>query len=365
MTHKDDNAAAPDTNKSETNNRMDIENQLLKTIKYTGETNKTVITMVDSMLQFQQTMQRQGRLKLLFLFIPIIFVIAMSILNAYKENAKYDYPEGYVAQVTISGPIAQGSKTASAASVIPALRAAFADTKAKGVFIKVNTPGGSPTQSHLIYDEIKRLQEEYPDTNVNLMGIDMMTSGGMWIASAVDKISAIESTYVGSIGVIVSTFNFSKLAEKLEVDRLVLTSGKSKSQLDQFLPPKKAHIENIERNMSLIHNKFIEIVTDSRGDKLNGSEEELFSGNYWLGNDALKLGLVDKVTTPTRLLLEEYQTTHVKDYSKKPGFFDGFKLTKLISALSTLENINDFAQNVEQQSQPEILAIAPSLQQMH
>lgn len=302
------------------------EDQLLRTVKYTGETNSKIMEVMTSQ-------NKHNKIKLVLFTLPVIFILISFGMKAYNESSKYDSAEGYVAQVKITGVIEPNSKTASADAVIPSLRAAFADENAKGVLIRVSSPGGSPTQSHLIYDEIKRLQEVYPERKVALIGEDSLTSGAYWIASSVANFSVMETTYVGSIGVIVSTFDFSKIAERLEINRLVITSGKSKSQLDSFLPPKEKDIAKIRGVANQIHKKFIEVVTESRGDRLNGDPDMLFSGDYWLGQKAVELGLVDEVTTTTRLLIEKFGTENVRDYSSRPGFLDGIKLGSLVSIL--------------------------------
>ena len=262
----------------------------------------------------------------MFIYIlPVLFMMFYMGKNAYDEKNKFSTENGYVAQVSITGTIELGSGTASADAVIPPLRAAFADPAAKGVLVRISTPGGSPTQSLMIYDEMKRLQEAYPDKKMLVIGEEYMTSGGYYIASAAPKIYGMDHTYIGSIGVIVSRFDFSKVAEKLDVGRLVITSGKSKSQLDQFLPPKEKDIEKVRNIANQIHAKFIDVVEDSRGERLQGERDSLFSGDYWLGEEAMKLGLIDEVITAPRLLMREFGTEVVRDFSRKPGFFESMK----------------------------------------
>jgi len=332
------------------------EDQLLRTVKYTGETNSKIMEVMTSQ-------NKHNKIKLVLFTLPVIFILISFGMKAYNESSKYDSDHGYVAQVKITGAIAAGSKTASADAVIPSLRAAFADENAKGILIRVSSPGGSPTQSHLIYDEIKRLQEVYPERDVALIGEDMLTSGAMWIASAVKNIAVMETTYVGSIGVIVSTFDFSKVAERFEINRLVITSGKSKSQLDQFLPPKEKDIAKIKGVANQIHEKFIEVVTESRGDRLNGDPDFLFSGDYWLGQKAVELGLVDQVTTTSRLLIEQFGTENVRDYSSRPGFLDGIKLGNLVSILLGELPLDAVNQSISTQylTPPEAMVIEQNL----
>ncbi|MBC6987780.1 S49 family peptidase [Alteromonas sp. BZK5] len=314
--------------------RGKMEDQLLKTIKYTGETNKkvmdvlgTLMTVVVEQQKLQKSQHKNNKMKLLIWAMPVFFMLFYMGKQAYDEQQKYKSPTGYVAQVSITGTIEPGSPTASADAVIPALRKAFEDKAAKGVLIKISSPGGSPAQAHLIYKEIKRLQSLYPDKKMALIGTDSLTSGAMWIAAAAPKINVLESTYTGSIGVIVSQFNFGKAIKNYDIERLIITSGTNKSVLDTFVPPKQKDIAKIEEMASQIHKQFKQIMVESRGDRLNANHELLFSGEFWLGKEAVELGLADKVTTTTELLLEEFETVDIRDYSSKPGLLDKISLS--------------------------------------
>jgi protease-4 len=198
---------------------------------------------------------------------------------------------------------------------------------AKGVLIKISSPGGSPAQAHLIYKEIKRLQALYPDKKMSLIGTDSLTSGAMWIAAASPKINVLESTYTGSIGVIVSQFNFGKAIKNYDVERLIITSGKNKSVLDPFAEPKEKSINKIATMASQIHQQFKDIMIESRGDRLKAEPDYLFSGEFWLGAEAVELGLADHVTTTTQLLLDDFGTVNIRDYSNKPGLLDKLSLS--------------------------------------
>ncbi|MAI65146.1 MAG: hypothetical protein CL600_09770 [Alteromonas sp.] len=315
-------------------NRGQMEDQLLKTVKYTGETNKkvmdvmgTLLTVVVDQQKLQKAQHKNNRMRLLFWAMPVFFMLFYMGKQAYDEQQKFKSPTGYVAQVAITGTIAPGSPTASADAVIPALRKAFEDNAAKGVLIKISSPGGSPAQAHLIYKEIKRLQTLYPEKQMALIGTDSLTSGAMWIAAAAPEINVLESTYTGSIGVIVSQFNFGKAIKNYDIERLIITSGTNKSVLDTFVPPKQKDIAKIEDMASQIHKQFKEIMIESRGDRLNADHNLLFSGEFWLGKEAVELGLADKVTTTTELLLEEFETVNIRDYSSKPGLLDKISLS--------------------------------------
>lgn len=314
--------------------REQMQDTLLKTVKYTGEANKKIMEVMGSVmtvLSDQQNLMRSqhkhNKVKLFLWALPVFIFLFFMAKEAYDEQAKFKSPTGYVAQVSITGTIEPGSPTASADSVIPALRKAFEDNMAKGVLIKISSPGGSPSQAHLIYSEIKRLQALHPNKKMALIGTDSLTSGAMWIAAASPTINVLESTYTGSIGVIVTQFNFGKAIKNYDVERLVITSGANKSVLDTFIEPKEKDINKIENMASQIHAQFKGIMMASRGDRLKADPEYLFSGEFWLGAEAAELGLVDNVTTTTQLLLDEFGTVNVRDYSNKPGLLDKLSLS--------------------------------------
>lgn len=345
-----------DSKKSE-DMHLKLEEQLTRTVKYTGESNKKIMEVLEQQAKnaarsqdLQETFyknqqdniqkeRKYRRFKMFAMFSPLVLGLAFVIASSYLEYSEYDSPEGYVAQVTITGTIQQGSSTAGADSVINALRKAYADDKAKGVLISISSPGGSPTQSHMIYDELIRLQELHPDKKTKLISTEMVTSGAYWIAAAVDQIAVMETTYVGSVGVISTMFNFSELIDKIGVERLIITAGKSKSILDSFMPAKESDIQKMKDISNEIHKSFIAVMTKSRGDRLTAPPEELFTGDFWMGPEAVELGLVDEVTTPTRLMLREFGTVKFRDYSKRPSFVESMGIAKFSSIMSKLDEV--------------------------
>ena len=236
------------------------------------------------------------------------------------------------------------SKTAGADYVIPALRRAFADPTSKGVVVRISSPGGSPTQSILIHDELVKLQADYPDKKLVMIGEEGLTSGAYWIANAAEEIHVLPATFTGSIGVIMASFDLSKVAERFEVKRRIITSGNNKSRLDMFVEPRPEDIEKLKSLANQIHAEFIELVTTSRGDRLKGDPDVIFSGDFWLGDRALELGLVDSVTTTSAVLLEEFGTDTVKDYSQQPGLFDGLKPS--LGAATSIESLLEYMHNM-------------------
>lgn len=180
------------------------------------------------------------------------------------------------------------------ASVARPLERAFTMRRAKAVALLINSPGGSPVQSHLIYRRIRDLATE---NNVKVIAFaeDVAASGGYMVACAADEIICDPSSIVGSIGVVGGSFGFSGLMEKLGIERRLYTSGENKAMLDPFLPEKPEDVEKLKAVQRKIHEGFIALVRQSRAGRLNGPEERLFSGEYWTGETAVEFGLADGI----------------------------------------------------------------------
>jgi serine protease SohB len=180
------------------------------------------------------------------------------------------------------------------ASIARPLERAFAMRRAAAVALLINSPGGSPVQSHLIYRRIRALAEENKRP-VIAFAEDVAASGGYMIACAADEIICDPSSVLGSIGVVGGSFGFAKLMEKLGIERRLYTSGENKAMLDPFLPEKPEDVERLKAIQADIHEDFIELVQASRGPRLKGPEKTLFSGEYWTGRKAVELGLADDI----------------------------------------------------------------------
>jgi serine protease SohB len=191
------------------------------------------------------------------------------------------------------------------ASMAKALERAFSTRHARAVALLINSPGGSPVQSHLIFRRIRQLAEE-KGLRVFAFVEDVGASGGYMIACAADEIICDPSSMVGSIGVVGGTFGFDKLMEKVGVDRRLYTSGERKAMLDPFLPEKPEDVARLKQIQSEIHEAFIALVKERRGARLLGPEKTLFSGEYWTGLTAVELGIVDSIGDLRSFLRERY-----------------------------------------------------------
>ena len=180
------------------------------------------------------------------------------------------------------------------ASVAKPLERAFTTRRAQAVALLINSPGGSPVQSHLIYRRIRDLATENK-LKVIAFAEDVAASGGYMVACAADEIVCDPSSIVGSIGVVGGSFGFAGLMDKLGIERRLYTSGENKAMLDPFLPEKPEDVEKLKAVQRQIHESFIALVRGSRGDRLKGADGKLFSGEYWTGETAVELGLADGI----------------------------------------------------------------------
>jgi len=204
------------------------------------------------------------------------------------------------------------------------LEKAFSYSQAPAVAIIVNSPGGSPVQSRLIFKRIRDLAEE-KKKHVVVFVEDAAASGGYMIACAGDEIIADPSSIIGSIGVVSSSFGFPELLKKIGVERRVYTAGKNKVSLDPFQPEKESDIAHLKSLQLEIHEVFINLVKDRRGVKLK-PDETLFTGMFWTGIGAKELGLVDDLGDLRSVLRERYGSqTKFKLISSGRNIFGGRK----------------------------------------
>lgn len=177
-------------------------------------------------------------------------------------------------------------------AVAGAIEKAFSYSKLPTVAVTVNSPGGSPVQSNLIFSRIRQLAVE-KEKRVYVFCEDVAASGGYFLAVAGDEIYADPSSIIGSIGVISASFGFDKLIARYGIERRVYTAGKDKGTLDPFRPERPEDIEHLKALQRDVHDTFIGVVRSRRAGKLKGPEEELFSGNFWSAAKAMDYGLID------------------------------------------------------------------------
>lgn len=238
--------------------------------------------------------------------------------------AKWRNDDPTIPVVRLQGMIAAGGSAfrpaLNLANCASQFQRAFSDKSAPAVAIVINSPGGSPVQSRLIYKRIRDLAVE-KKKKVHVFVEDAAASGGYMIACAGDDIIADPSSIVGSIGVVSAGFGFVEAIDKLGIERRVHTAGLNKSVLDPFLPEKEHDIERLKALQLEIHGVFIDLVKESRGDRL-ADDDDLFTGLFWVGENARKLGLVDEIGDIRATLKAKYgPKTRIKLVEAKRSLF--------------------------------------------
>jgi len=228
----------------------------------------------------------------------------------------------YTALVELDGTIEPDS-LASADNVIAGLRSAFEDTATAGVILRANSPGGSPVQAAYIYDEIKRLRAKYPNTPLYGVVTDMCASGCYYALAAADKIYADRASIIGSIGVLMNGFGFVDTMKKFGVERRLMTAGEHKGFLDPFSPLKPADRKFAQGILDRVHQQFIQRVRDGRGEALKETKD-MYSGLFWVGEDARKMGLVDEFGSASLVAREIIGAEEIVDFSYREAIFDRF-----------------------------------------
>ena len=279
----------------------------------------TLIQLATASLKEQRRGRRWG---IFFKLLTFAYLVALLIILGdfeYEETVK---GEKHSALVELKGVIFAGEEAGSE-NVITGLRKAFKDESTKGVILRINSPGGSPVQAGYINDEITRLRKKYPDIPLYAVIADIAASGGYYVAAAADKIYADKASIIGSIGVRMDSFGFVDAIDKLGIERRLLTAGDNKAFLDPFLPLQQEEKEHVQTLLKDIHEQFIAVVKQGRGDRLNATPD-LFSGLVWTGEESLELGLIDGLASAGNVAREVIGAEDVVDFTKKREWFERF-----------------------------------------
>ena len=232
----------------------------------------------------------------------------------HRGSSGTDKSLPHTAVIEIKGEIASGAD-ASAEFIVAAMRAAFEDEGAKAVVLLVNSPGGSPVQAGIVYDEIRRLKGKYKKP-VYAVVEETCASAAYYIASATDKIFVDKASIVGSIGVLMEGFGFTGLMDKLGVERRLMTAGENKGFMDPFSPQTDKQRAYAQAMLDQIHRQFIEAVKAGRGARLKETPE-LFSGLFWTGQQAVELGLADQLGNLDFVARDIVKAEDLVDYTRR------------------------------------------------
>lgn len=290
--------------------------------------------LVKSVMSDRKSERRWRNIRFLG-WMAVLLLYAFLIFSPSKEKlAKKELlNKPYVSLLRLNGVIA-ADNSFSIDRAIPRLQKAFEDKKAKGVVLVINSPGGSPVQASVIHDKILQLKKKY-NKKVVVVGLDSLASAAYLIATAADKIYVNKDTLTGSIGVISSGFGFADVIQKLGIQRRVFTAGTKKDQLDPFKPLTANDTTKIQNVLNEVHQNFIQDVMEGRQGRLRGDESEIFSGDFWTGSQALRLGLVDGTDDLWSVMQTEFDTIQYKDYTTQPNL-----LQMLFKDMATQLNVS-------------------------
>jgi protease IV len=257
--------------------------------------------------------ERRWRAFFRLAWLAFFALVAWSLLSS--RNHVTGAPSGpHTALIEVRGEIVADGE-ASAEHLVSALKTAFEEPSATAVVMRMNSPGGSPVQSGIIHDEILRLKALHKK-KFYVVVEEVCASGAYYIAVAADEIYTDKASVVGSIGVLMDSFGFTGAMEKFGVERRLLTAGENKAIGDQFTPLTDKHRAYIKASLDQVHNQFIKVVKEGRGERLKETPDT-FTGLFWNGEEAVKMGLADKFGTLDFVAREVVKAEDIIDYTLK------------------------------------------------
>jgi protease-4 len=255
----------------------------------------------------------QRRWRNFFRLAWLLLIVSVLWLSLSRTHVSPNASTAHTALVEISGEISSEAD-ASADWIVSALRNAFEDEGSQAVVLLINSPGGSPVQAGIINDEIHRLKKKHGKP-VYAVVEESCASAAYYIAVAADQIYVDKASIVGSIGVLMDGFGFTGLMDKLGVERRLMTAGENKGFLDPFSPQTKTQRAFAQAMLDQIHQQFIQVVREGRGDRLKETPE-LFSGLFWTGQQAIQMGLADALGSLDYVAREVVKAEDIVDYTR-------------------------------------------------
>jgi protease IV len=263
--------------------------------------------------------ERRWRIFFRLAWLGVVLAVLWALFVARNHVAAPGGP--HTALVEVQGEIAADTE-ASAERIVAALKSAFEDKAATAIVLRINSPGGSPVQAGIVNDEIRRLKAKH-GKKVYAVVEEICASGAYYIAVAADEIYVDKASLVGSIGVLMDGFGFTGTMEKLGVERRLLTAGENKGMLDPFSPQDEKQTAYAKAMIDQIHQQFIKVVQEGRGTRLK-ADKETFSGLFWNGEEAIKLGLADKVGNLDFVAREVIKAEEIIDYTPHDNLAERF-----------------------------------------
>ncbi|MFB2538026.1 MULTISPECIES: signal peptide peptidase SppA [unclassified Acinetobacter] len=291
----------------------------------TGQEWKILEKAVLSSVEEQRRARRWGIFFKLLTFCYLLVVVLLmsrscSTGAGLNSSKKPNVNREHLAVVSINGTISNDSKSVNSADTNEAIRDAFEASNSKAIILEINSPGGSPVQSDEIWQEIRYQKTKFPEKKVYAVVGDIGASGAYYIASAADEIYVNRSSIIGSIGVIMPNYNVEELMRKVGVQDRTMTAGEHKNILSMSKPIDEFEKQHVQAMLDNVHSHFIDAVKTGRGSRLS-TDPKIFSGLFWSGEQAIKLGIADKVGS-VDTLSRELKIDRVVDYTVKHNPLD-------------------------------------------
>jgi protease-4 len=273
---------------------------------------ETALERVAREMLRQQRSDRRWRIFFRLAWLGLALAIAWTLFASPLLPSAPSTP--HTALVEVRGEIGPDSD-ASAELLISALKSAFEDKGAQAVVLRINSPGGSPVQSGILNDEIHRLKALH-GKKVYAVVEEICASGAYYVAVAADEIFVDKASLVGSIGVLMDGFGFTGAMEKLGIERRLITAGDNKGLLDPFSPRDEAQVQLMRAMVAQIHQQFITVVRAGRGERLK-EDADTFSGLVWNGEQAVAMGLADRLGNLDFVAREVVMAEDIIDYTPR------------------------------------------------
>jgi len=262
--------------------------------------------------------KRNYRNRILFRSLLIVFFLSILFLSPIVKNTNFN--TSHLAVIEINGLISSNSE-ASAEKIIPLLKKANMNENSAAIIIKVNSGGGSATQSKIIFDEIVKIKNSSEKKIISVIE-DVGASGGYYIAMAADQVLASETSIVGSIGVRLDNYDVRSLFNKLGIKSRTIYSGDNKLILDPFHELTKQQYNHVKELTDQIHTQFINDLKESRNNKIDSENELIYSGLFYTGIEAKSLGLIDEISSIYDLNNDKYNNIPLQIYNQENNIID-------------------------------------------
>jgi protease-4 len=288
-------------------------------LKKDNSDEKVVSKFAEAALAEQKRSRRWG---IFFKLLTFGYLIALLFMFGQSSPHSPAHSGDFTAFISLNGIIGDQMEV-NAKDFKLSMKNAYDDPGTKGVILAINSPGGSPVQSGIINDEIKKYRQLRPDIPVYAVVEDICASGAYYIAVAADQIFVDKASIVGSIGVRLDQFGLDKAIKHLNIERRLITAGENKAILDPFLPFNPEHKKHLENLLAEVHRQFINVVKEGRAGKLSNNND-IFSGLFWNGEGAIHLGLADQLGNIDYVAKEVVGFEELVDFTTYESFADRF-----------------------------------------